>query len=338
MSSRFLTTFIATCLLGACAPATPSATPMGEAPPSATSVVSPPTQVPAPTSTAQRPTDTPAPSPTPGWKDGWVDFTNSHYGYKISVPAAATVTKQKEILGYNLDDVPPDWNPADNFFEYLNMTYPPGLCVNIEYEGAFINIAAADSVGGKFGMDCRSFGGLGEGNWVWTEEAVTVGDGTSTATVVRRCDEHDQNCQNATYGLQSGDGTHFVLFNVGANNQDVLFEILRSFRPAEKTELYCPTPAPTRLKEGDYAFVSTDPPLAYNNVRVGPGMNRELIEKIGPGEVVQLLEGPICNNSLQWWKVFTLRSGLYGGWTPEGDHRSYWLVPCESKEACGLPE
>jgi hypothetical protein len=266
-----------------------------------------------------------------------VDFTNSYYGYTISLPDSATVIKSEQVLSYDPNDVPADWNPEEDFFDYLNRTYPPGLCLSIQYGEAVINIAAAESVGGKYAMDCKRFGGLGVANWVWTEEEVTVGESIYTATVVRQCDANNQNCGQGTYGIESGDGTHFVLFNVDPSNQDVLFEILRSFRPAEKNELYCPKPAPTRLEQGAYAFVGTDPPLASNNVRTSPGINQELIEKIAPGEAVELLEGPVCNNSLQWWKVRVVKSGWVGGWTPEGDHKSYWLNPCESKEVCGIP-
>jgi hypothetical protein len=270
------------------------------------------------------------------WKEGWVDFTNSFYGYTISLPPSAKVTKNEQVESYDPNDLPAGWDPNDNYFDYLNMTYPPGICVSIEYEFAHIQIKAADELGGKYAHLCSSFGGLGVANWVWTEEEVTVGDTAYSATVVRACDAQNQNCDPGTYGVQIGGGAGFVLFGVGPSNQDVLFEILRSYRPAEKTELYCPRPAPTRLEQGGYAFVSTEPPLAHNNVRSAPGINQELTGKIAPGDAFELLEGPVCNNSLQWWKVHVVRSGLVG-WTSEGDHKSYRLNPCESKEKCGLP-
>ena len=339
MSRKLLTSLILMCILAACTPTVagpiPTPSPMShtETPdliPAVTSLSATATSIPKMIVTA------PVASPISTMGESWVDFTNSYYGYTISVPASAKVTKNEEISSYNLDDVPADWDPKEDFSDYLNLTYPPGLCVTIEYGSAVINIAASDSLGGKYGFDCRSFGGLGEGNWVWTEEVVDVGESPSTATVVRRCDAQNQNCGPGTYGLQSGDGTNFVLFNVGESNQELLFEVLRSFRPAPKTELYCPKPAPTRLFQGEYAFVTTDPPLAHNNVRTAPGINQELIGKIAPGESFELLEGPICNNSLQWWKVRLPKTGLVG-WTPEGNHETYWLEPCESEESCGIP-
>lgn len=339
MSRKLLTSLILTCILAACTPAvprpihTPSSMPHTETPDPVPSVTSIPATA---TSNPQMMVTAPVTSPISSKGESWVDFTNSYYGYTISVPASAKVTKNEEISSYNLDDVPADWNPEDNFADYLNMTYPPGTCVSIEYDFAYIQIKAADSLGGNYAIDCSSFGGLGVANWVWTEENVAVGETDYTATVVRQCDEQNQNCGNGTYGIQIGDGAGFVLFNVGPGNQGVLFEILRSFRPSPKTELYCPKPAPTRLMQGEYAFVSTDPPLVHNNVRTAPGINQELIGKIAPGEALELLEGPICNNSLQWWKVRLPKTGLVG-WTPEGNHETYWLKPCVSKEICGIP-
>lgn len=335
----FLLVVIASLKLSACAPATPGPIPT-------TSAVAPgvipdfiPTVTPLPATATSIPdiiTSTPVASPASAWKEGWVDFTNEYYGYTVSLPPSAVVQKNEQIDSYDEKDLPAGWDPNENYFDYLNMTYPPGTCVSIEYEAAIINIKAADSIGGNYAMHCASFGGLGVANWVWTEETVTVGETAHTATVVRACDAQNQNCEGGTYGIQIGDGAGFVLFNVGSNNQEVLFEILRSYRPAPKTELYCPKPAPTRLVQGGFAFVSTDPPLAHNNVRSAPGINQELIGKIAPGEAFELLEGPVCNNSLQWWKVRLPKTGLVG-WTPEGDHKAYWVNPCESNESCGLP-
>ena len=339
MSHKSLTSLILMFMVAACTPAAPGAIPTSSPAALTTTPGFTPTVTPIPPTTTSIPeivTTVPVASPASAWKDGWVDFNNNYYRYAISIPVAAKVTKNEEISSYNLDDVPADWNPEEDFSDYLNLTYPPGLCVTIEYGPAVINIAASDFLGGKYGFDCRSFGGLGEGNWIWTEEVVAVGESPSIATVVRRCDAQNQNCGPGTYGLQSSDGTNFVLFNVDDSNQELLFEVLRSYRPAPKTELYCPNPAPTRLMQGEYAFVSTDPPLAHNNVRTAPGINQELIGKIVPGEAFELLEGPICNNSLQWWKVRLPKTGLVG-WTPEGNHDTYWLQPCESKESCGIP-
>jgi hypothetical protein len=263
-----------------------------------------------------------------------VDFINGYYGYAISLPPSAIIRKNDQIYGYSQEDLPADWNEKDNYFDYLNMTYPPGLCVSIEYQSMYIQIAAADAVGGKYAIDCKGFGGLGVAHWVWSEEEVVVGEEAYTATVLGLCDSDtpDAKCSTQAYGIPMDDKGKIVLFG----DDPILFEILQTYRSAPKTELYCPKPAPTRLKIGEYAYVSTDPPLSYNNVREAPGINQTIIGKIEPGRTVELLEGPVCNNSLRWWKV-RVSDTTFEGWTPEGDHKRFWLVPCESKEDCGKP-
>jgi hypothetical protein len=102
------------------------------------------------------------------------------------------------------------------------------------------------------------------------------------------------------------------------------------------------------LKAGEFAYVNTKLPLSYlqisaKNMRNAPGINQDLIGSIETGKAVELVEGPVCNNSLQWWKVRVSETGLVG-WIPEGDHltpegyhESSWLIACESKENCGNP-
>jgi serine/threonine protein kinase len=82
---------------------------------------------------------------------------------------------------------------------------------------------------------------------------------------------------------------------------------------------------PSRLHVGDRAYVSFSPPLA-NNVRKNPSLNAQLLGKIQPGEEVEILKGPDCNDNMVWWRVQAADSSLVG-WTSEGDREHYWLVP-----------
>jgi hypothetical protein len=279
---------------------------------------------------------TPLP-PSSTWKEGWVDFINGYYGYAISVPPSAEIHKNEGVDGYDPNEVPADWNEKDSYFDYLNMLYPPGLCVTIELETMSLQIKVADWLGGKY-VDCAYIGGLGEETnfvWDWTEEDVIVGDKSYTATGLRQCESHTPNAkcgEGLVYTITLEDKTS-ILFSP---KTDVILEILRTYRPAPRTEVYCPNPAITRLSTGAFAYISVDPPLKYNNVRSAPGINKPLIGSIAPGKAVELLEGPVCNNSLQWWKVRVLKTDLIG-WTPEGDHDTFWLVPCESEENCEKP-
>jgi eukaryotic-like serine/threonine-protein kinase len=88
----------------------------------------------------------------------------------------------------------------------------------------------------------------------------------------------------------------------------------------------CPDSFPSRLHIGDHATVSEDPPVA-NNLRNNPGTEgTEIIGKIDPGEEVEILDGPQCQNNWVWWKVKVLKTSQVG-WTSEGDGTTYWLVP-----------
>ena len=192
---------------------------------------------------------------------------------------------------------------------------------------------------------------------VWTEEEVFVGEVSYSAahTQVYGSDAPGAKLIEEFYSVDMGDGGRVFFggewedqaaYEQYLNNKAVLLEILRSYQSVPKTELFCPEPAPTRLKAGGFAYVSTELPVSYlqqsfKSIRNAPGINQELIGNIDTGNAVELLEGPVCNNSLQWWKVRVSENGLVG-WTPEGDyltplgyHESSWLILCESKENCG---
>ena len=86
----------------------------------------------------------------------------------------------------------------------------------------------------------------------------------------------------------------------------------------------CPGAPDIRLKLGDWAQVSIDPPLP-NRVRIQPSSSGRIIGQILPGENVLVVDGPRCADGYTWWFVRSL-DGLEG-WTVEGDARAYWLVP-----------
>lgn len=87
----------------------------------------------------------------------------------------------------------------------------------------------------------------------------------------------------------------------------------------------CPNAPLSRLQAGGIAVVSFDPPLA-NRVRSEPGTQAQIVGQIGPGEVIEILDGPGCANDWVWWRIRSQGKGLTG-WTSEGDRNAYWLVP-----------
>ena len=81
----------------------------------------------------------------------------------------------------------------------------------------------------------------------------------------------------------------------------------------------------SQLKVGMQAQVALEPPLP-NRVRANPDINAAILGYIDPGEKMEILEGPSCDQGWIWWRVRALKDNLTG-WTAEGDKDSYWLVP-----------
>lgn len=87
----------------------------------------------------------------------------------------------------------------------------------------------------------------------------------------------------------------------------------------------CPGTYLSRLRIGDQAHISQDPPLA-NRVREQPDTDSEILGYLQVGEELRILDGPKCAQEWVWWYIRSLETGLVG-WTAEGDRDNYWLVP-----------
>jgi Tol biopolymer transport system component len=94
---------------------------------------------------------------------------------------------------------------------------------------------------------------------------------------------------------------------------------------APATWKLCPGALDSRLDIGRKAKVTTDPPTP-NNVREGPGRGLRMVGQIKPGEEIEIIGGPQCDNGMIWWEIRSRVSGLKG-YTLEGDKTTYWLVP-----------
>lgn len=97
--------------------------------------------------------------------------------------------------------------------------------------------------------------------------------------------------------------------------------------------LDCPGAFPTRLQIGDRARVVASPQV---QVFEGPGTRFSLVEYkyLRQGREVAILEGPVCDGGMLWWRadsgVITLSNGGYGqviGWIPEESGNQWMLEP-----------
>lgn len=112
--------------------------------------------------------------------------------------------------------------------------------------------------------------------------------------------------------------------------------IVIQVRPTDFPTIIPPTQAPqptavpsqtnncktaTRLYPDSYAVLS---PGENNNVRQSWSTNSAILGEIYPGEIVYVLDGPVCAEGFNWWLV---SNEFIYGWTAEGFNGAYWLVP-----------
>jgi hypothetical protein len=102
---------------------------------------------------------------------------------------------------------------------------------------------------------------------------------------------------------------------------------------APAAALVCPGAPATRLAVNSYATVSTET-ITANRVRSAAGTSAAMVGLLPPGQVVQIVDGPTCQDGYVWWKV-KAQTGELTGWTAEGQGKEYWLVPCGGGDKCG---
>jgi hypothetical protein len=99
------------------------------------------------------------------------------------------------------------------------------------------------------------------------------------------------------------------------------------FRPGRTiSAVAVPTPTPdplcttwTQLKvEGFARMIDVVP----NRVRSAPQKGDNLVGKLNPGDVVKVLEGPVCADGLVFWRVESDSIPGGSGWTAEGDGKN----------------
>ncbi len=129
-----------------------------------------------------------------------------------------------------------------------------------------------------------------------------------------------------------------ALFQIDPKSNEIIHRyITGNIPPPSPTPTITETPNPdliwmlcneafvTKLRVGINAVVNQSPPIP-NRIRIEPNNESVILGYIQPGEIVEILAGPVCNNGWVWWNVISLKSGLTG-WTSEGDGVDYWLIP-----------
>jgi len=102
--------------------------------------------------------------------------------------------------------------------------------------------------------------------------------------------------------------------------------------PAFETYYPFPDCPKSQLHVGDSAYVT------YNGEKIGlrsapvGRLGDTLIRKLDEGEVVHVIDGPVCDLNLVLWKVRTVQNEF--GWLPEGDPSEFWILPIPTKNVC----
>jgi len=89
------------------------------------------------------------------------------------------------------------------------------------------------------------------------------------------------------------------------------------------TPTFTPTPQPgTALAKNQPARITTPDGL---NVRSNPSTTGELLLRLGDGQRVTVLDGPVEGEGFTWWQIDD--GGGNVGWAVQGDGETEWLSP-----------
>lgn len=81
---------------------------------------------------------------------------------------------------------------------------------------------------------------------------------------------------------------------------------------------------PPRLSVGQNARITTDSNIP-NRMRTQPALNNNVVARIPAGAQIYVMEGPVCNEGMHWWRV---SYNNQVGWTAEGNGwNQYWVEP-----------
>ena len=294
-------------------------------------------RTPTPSSTPEPvPVFTRTPGPTPTLEKSWTSYTNKFLGYTIHLPPDVSI-RTRGFGGLVTDfPVPAQFPDFWAFFDYLEDILPSNLCleVNLVREHAYMTIAPPE----PFGDMVSPCPGMGIGNqykWVTNVREFTL-EGETLSTGCTQLILESNNQLDSEFCIFTPDNGFRITLIAGASKQDyeatwdTLAQSLSSLHWSKVPDLTLPgttcAGAFTYLLPGKTAMVSTDNETP-NRVRSGPSRNNEIIAQLYPGDIAEVIEGPVCAEGLIFWKVSSSQIPGGVGWTAEGDGTEYYLVP-----------
>ena len=97
-----------------------------------------------------------------------------------------------------------------------------------------------------------------------------------------------------------------------------------------RTPLACVVSYATRLHVGGQAREQNDD---NHNVRSQPNTSGRILGQISNGQIVDVLDGPVCGNNMWWWYVRSTSSALTG-WSAEAGGGVWWLANYTGGPVC----
>ncbi len=94
--------------------------------------------------------------------------------------------------------------------------------------------------------------------------------------------------------------------------------------PLALGEAVCPGAQAPRLTPGGRGRVTLEPPLP-SRVRAEPHTGGDYLGQFAPGQVFDVLSGPVCDAAARWW--WLVRGRGLEGWIAEGAGGEYYLEP-----------
>ncbi len=101
----------------------------------------------------------------------------------------------------------------------------------------------------------------------------------------------------------------------------LFFALMSPFTSYAQPDPNCPGAPLPRLEVGGQGIIT---PGSSNNVRDAASRDGNRMGSISGGEIISILEGPVCADELNWWRV-EYQGGT--GWTVEGTLEEYWIEP-----------
>ena len=89
----------------------------------------------------------------------------------------------------------------------------------------------------------------------------------------------------------------------------------------------------SQLHKGDSAYVNFNTGrVSMRTEPVGKIADATVVRKLDGGEIVHIIDGPVCDLGWIFWEVRTVNSEY--GWIPEGDGTEFYFIPISTVDAC----